>query len=141
MNRRDWIKATIGGQAVAPAVMTNARLLSASSASVETRIVRLKLRHTWTTTMSSSGYRDTLHVCYQRDGVAGRGEGAPIVRYHETAESARKALESIRDFLTSINPWQFEKALAEIFSRIEGQYAAPLVSPFDVVVTHRIAEN
>jgi hypothetical protein len=31
-------------------------------ATVTTEIIRLKLKHTWTTVMSSSDYRDTLHV-------------------------------------------------------------------------------
>ena len=65
---------------------------------LETEIVRLNLRHTWTTTMSSSDYRDTLHVRYIRDGVTGHGEGAPIVRYHENAVDAQKAVESVRDW-------------------------------------------
>jgi L-alanine-DL-glutamate epimerase-like enolase superfamily enzyme len=74
--------------------------------------------------MSSSDFRDTLQVTYDRDGVVGHGEGAPIIRYKETAESARRAAESIRDFLASANPWQFEKVMAEVFQRIEGEYAA-----------------
>ena len=36
----------------------------AGAATLETKIVRLNLQHTWTTTMSSSQYRDTLHVAY-----------------------------------------------------------------------------
>ena len=38
---------------------------------VESEIVRLKLRHTWTTVMSSSDYRETLLCRYTRDGVTG----------------------------------------------------------------------
>ena len=95
----------------------------ASPATLAAEIVRLKLRHTWTTTMSSSNYRDNLHLRFTRDGVTGLGEGAPIVRYHEDAESARKAVESVRDYFLSANPWQFEKIMAEIFRRIQGQYA------------------
>jgi L-Ala-D/L-Glu epimerase len=38
------------------------------------------LGHTWTTTMSSSEYRDTLHVRYTNQGMSGVGDGAPIVR-------------------------------------------------------------
>ena len=46
------------------------------STEVKTELKRLTLRHTWTTTMSSSEYRDTVQVAYQRDGVVGHGEGA-----------------------------------------------------------------
>lgn len=111
MNRREfgWLAAA------APA----ARLQK-----LETEIVRLKLRHTWTTVMSSSDYRDNLYVRFTSDGTIGVGEGAPIVRYKEDAKSAQAALESVRGLLTSTDPWQFRKTLAEAFRRISGEYAA-----------------
>lgn len=93
-------------------------------ASLETEIVRLQLKHRWTTVMSSSDFRDTLHVRYSRDGVTGRGEGAPIVRYGESAESAREAVESVRELMVDADPAQFEKITAAVFQRIDGQYAA-----------------
>ena len=77
-------------------------------ASLETEVVRLRLRHTWTTTMSSSEYRDTLQVRSPRDGVTGIGEGAPIVRYHENAPDAQKALEAARDVVLAADPWRLE---------------------------------
>src|SRR5512136_648943 len=95
-----------------------------SAAALRTEIVRLRLRHTWTTTMSSSEYRDTLYVRYTRDGVTGVGEGAPIVRYHEDARGAETAVASLRGVLESADPWQFAKLMAEVFRRIEGQFAA-----------------
>jgi L-alanine-DL-glutamate epimerase-like enolase superfamily enzyme len=73
--------------------------------------------------MSSSQYRNTLHVAYTRDGITGHGEGAPIVRYHEDAESARKAVESVRALLVSANPMQFAKVMAEVFRRVPGEWA------------------
>lgn len=96
----------------------------AGPATLTTKIVRLKLRHTWTTTMSSSDYRDNLHLQFARDGITGFGEGAPIVRYHEDAESAQKAVGAVRDYFLSANPWQFEKLMAEVFHRVQGQFAA-----------------
>jgi L-alanine-DL-glutamate epimerase-like enolase superfamily enzyme len=118
MNRRNFVKAA----AVAPA----ARALAApagGSATLETKIVRLKLKHTWTTTMSSSDYRDTMHTAYTRDGITGHGEGAPIVRYHEDAASAQKAADSVRTLLVSSNPMRFSKIMAEVFRRIPGEWA------------------
>ncbi len=91
---------------------------------IETRIMRLKLRHTWTTVMSSSEYRDTLQVRFERGGMTGLGEGAPIVRYKEDAAGAQKAVESVRDYLTGADPFQFQKIMAEVFRRIEDNYAA-----------------
>ncbi len=98
--------------------------LAAPGSSLEARIVRLQLRHTWTTTMSSSDYRDTLHLHFKHDGITGIGEGAPIVRYHESAETGRKAVESLRTLLLSADPAQYTKILAQVFSKIEGEWAA-----------------
>ena len=130
MNRRRWLT-TAGLSTAVLALPFSARggaadLLGAeaSPAQLETEIKRLKLRHTWTTTMSSSEYRDTLHLRYRRDGITGYGEGAPIVRYHENAADAQKAVESLRDFLLYVNPWQFRKNSADLFRRLEGQFAA-----------------
>src|SRR5579864_590247 len=115
MNRRDWIKTT--GALGVGSVFTNLAAVSALAAespacSWESSIARLKLRHTWTTTMSSSEYRDTIQVRLMSQGITGVGEGAPIIRYHETAEGARDAVESLRSWLISADPWQFQKLMA-----------------------------
>jgi L-Ala-D/L-Glu epimerase len=116
MNRRTFFQSA----AAAPAALS---LRAASSVSFETRIVRLNLRHTWTTTMSSSEYRDTLHVAYSRDGITGHGEGAPIVRYKEDAKSAQKAAESVRNLLLAADPMQFSKTMAQVFRAVDGEWA------------------
>jgi len=106
------------------AALPAAGMLDAAPApSLETRIVRLNLRHTWTTTMSSSEYRDTIHVSYSRDGLTGHGEGAPIVRYHEDAHTAQKAVESVRDLLLSSNPMRFAKTMGQVFQKVQGEWA------------------
>jgi len=131
MNRREWLKsAGIAGIAAVPCNAFSAELqkspktASATPARVDLQIVRLNLRHTWTTTMSSSEFRDTLHLRYTRDGVTGYGEGAPIVRYQEDAGGGRDALNGIRGYLESADPWLFEKLMAEVNRRIPGQHAA-----------------
>jgi len=116
MNRRDLLKAA-GGAAALPAA-------AVAPSKIEAKIVRLKLRHTWTTVMSSSDYRDNVHMQYTRGGITGLGESAPIVRYHENAETARRAIESVDGLLASADPYQFAKVMGEVFRRIEGQYAA-----------------
>jgi L-alanine-DL-glutamate epimerase-like enolase superfamily enzyme len=93
-------------------------------ACVETEIVRLKLRHTWTTTMSSSDYRDTLHVRYSRDGLTGIGEGAPIVRYHEDATGGRRFVEGVREHLEAADPKAFVKLIDQVLQAGDGQWAA-----------------
>jgi len=118
MRRRSFLLAS----AAAPAAMTGK---SASSASkIEFDIKRLSLRHTWTTVMSSSDYRDTFFLKLTRDGITGLGEGAPIVRYKESAETAKHALSGILPLLESSDPWHFRTLLNEVSRRIEGEYAA-----------------
>ncbi len=118
MNRRSFLQAA----ALAP-MATAIGEPAVSPANLTTKILRLNLRHTWTTTMSSSEYRDTLHVAYTRNGITGHGEGAPIVRYHEDAEGAQKAVESVRDLIVSSDPMQFSKLMATVFKRVPAAWA------------------
>jgi L-alanine-DL-glutamate epimerase-like enolase superfamily enzyme len=117
MNRRELFCAAAAA-AVVPTVT------GASGATFETEVYRLKLRHTWTTVMSSSEYRDVLYVRYTRDGVTGHGEGAPIVRYKEDAKSAQAALESARPLVMNSDPWEFEKLMAHALHDVPRTNAA-----------------
>lgn len=144
MRRREWMK-TVGAVAAASA-WTGSEAAAAQGAApgsgatmLETEIVRLNLRHTWTTTMSSSEFRDTLHLKLTRDGLTGIGEGAPIVRYKETAETAQRAVQGVADLLRAGNPLHFEKLLAQVFSRIEGEWAAK--SAIDIAVMDWVGQK
>ena len=126
MNRRGFCKSALLGPAALGGAMSGISVSNASaagSASLDTRILRLNLQHTWTTTMSSSQYRDTLHTTYTRDGITGHGEGAPIVRYHEDAAGAQKAVESVRGLLLAADPMLFSKVMAQVFDRVQGNWA------------------
>jgi len=116
VNRRTFFQGAAAGLTVGSA-------RAAAAPALDTKIVRLNLLHTWTTTMSASQYRDTLYVAYSRDGITGHGEGAPIVRYKEDAASAQKAVDSVRDLLLSSEPMHFTKTLTEVFKRIPGEWA------------------
>ncbi len=128
MNRRNWLKAAGGVSASLAMGVTRAIPALAftpdAGCSIETSILRLKLRHTWTTTMSSSEYRDTLHLRLTSGGVTGIGEGAPIVRYHEDAVGAQKAIDSIRSQITACQPWHFDRLMAKVSQSLDGQFAA-----------------
>lgn len=131
MNRRDLLKAAAAVGAAAalplpalPQCSVVPETPCANPATIETEIVRVKLRHTWTTTMSSSEFRDVIYMRYTRDGVTGLGEGAPIVRYKEDAASAQKAIEFLRPLLTTADPWQFDKLMRDVFQRVLGDHAA-----------------
>jgi L-Ala-D/L-Glu epimerase / N-acetyl-D-glutamate racemase len=106
---------------------------------VHTEVVRLKLKHTWTTTMSSSDFRDTLHVRLSRDGLTGVGEGVPIVRYKEDALSAQKAVESVVPALAAGHPRAYRKLLATASGHIEGEWAAK--SAIDIAVMGWVGQS
>ena len=125
MNRRDLFRAAAAA-AVTPSIA------GAAETRFETGIVRLKLRHTWTTVMSSSEFRDVLYVRYTRDGITGHGEGAPIVRYKEDAKSAQAALESLRSLILGADPWEYEKLMARVFHELPAAWAAK--SALDIAV-------
>jgi L-alanine-DL-glutamate epimerase-like enolase superfamily enzyme len=99
---------------------------------VEAEVVRLNLKHTWTTVMSSSDYRDTFHLRISSGGITGRGEGAPIVRYHESAAGAKQAIESLRPLLTSTDPLHYRKIMAEVNRKLPGEWA--LKSAIDIAL-------
>ena len=122
MKRREFVQTTIATIPLLAGVPEGKGAQQRATISAE--IIRLKLKHTWTTVMSSSDYRDTLHVRYFRDGITGYGEGAPIVRYNETAATGKDAVEKVRGLLESADPAAFAKLTDEVFRRIDGQYAA-----------------
>ena len=121
MNRRNWIRTAAIGASAAALPLDAA---PDTRATIETEVVRLKLQHTWTTVMSSSDFRDTLHLRYKRDGITGHGEGAPIVRYKESAVEGQKTIAGIKDYLETADPRAFSKVIGEVFRRVPGDWAA-----------------
>jgi len=118
MHRRNFLLTSAAAPLAMGAASADAR------SKVEFDIKRLKLRHTWTTVMSSSDYRDTFFVKLTRDGITGVGEGAPIIRYKESAETAKKALTDILPLLESADPWHYRTLLNNVSRKVEGEYAA-----------------
>lgn len=96
-----------------------------SAAKLTCSLQRLNLRHTWTTTMSSSAYRETVMVAYSRDGITGHGEGAPIVRYKEFPAEAAKAIEAIAPQIVAGDPAAYRLQIGKIRALLgEHQHAA-----------------
>ena len=117
MNRRNYLKlATAAAALPLEALRMNAatKIDATASAALTCRLQRLNLHHTWTTTMSSSDYRETVLVEYSRDGITGYGEGAPIVRYKEFPAAAASAIEASVEQITSGNPLAYRKHLAAV---------------------------
>ena len=133
MNRREVIK--FAGATVAFPVCGFAMPAAPAdpSSSLECSLKRLNLRHTWTTTMSSSEYRDTVQVKYQHDGITGYGEGAPIIRYQEYPDQAKKAIEAVAGQITAGDPKMFRKLLPEIRKAL-GPHQHAAMAAVDIAV-------
>src|SRR4051795_1865003 len=84
------------------------------------RIARLELAETFVISRDSQDVAEVVQVELRHGGVSGFGEGAPIERYGESAESALQYIEDAADRLGD-DPF----ALDEIESRLEpGEWAA-----------------
>ncbi|MCC6589640.1 MAG: dipeptide epimerase [Bryobacterales bacterium] len=114
-------------------------LAAANTAEFEARSQRLFLRHTWTTTMSSSDYRDVIYTAVTRDGITGHGEGAPIVRYKESAAEGVRSLEAVRAVLAKSNWRHYRKVLDEVHRTLAGNWAAK--AAVDIAVHDWVAQK
>src|SRR5262245_53513519 len=81
---------------------------------VSARIVRLHLAETFVISRETRDWEDVVQVEVHHDGHVGRGEGAPIERYEESAESALAFVEEHAGLLGD-DPF----ALEEIGARLE----------------------
>jgi len=91
---------------------------------LEVKTRRLFLKHTWTISRNSSGYKDNVFVRITRDGVSGYGEAAPNIRYGEDAVSATARIQAARDLFERYDLWQFTGLKDAIFETITGQNCA-----------------
>ena len=139
MNRRDWLKgAGAAGLIAAMPLEMNARskekpTSAGKQAQLTTEIKRLNLRHTWTTTMSSSAYRDTILTRYTKDGISGHGEGAPIIRYKEYPEQAKAAIDAIAAQIVAGDPWHFDRFLADVHQKL-GEHQQAAMAAVDIAI-------
>ena len=74
--------------------------------------------------MSTTDFRETILSRITRDGATGVGEGAPIPRYGENPEEGCRAIDQLKSWLETIDPWRFGKAMTEVGQRLPGQFAA-----------------
>lgn len=146
MNRREWLKVAgaVGVGAAMPAMPAVLRATEVTAtgdrAVVKTELKRLMLRHTWTTTMSSSAYRDTVHLQYERDGITGYGEGAPIVRYKEYPAQAKAAIDAILGQIETGDPVKFDKFLASVRQSL-GDHQHAAMAAVDIAICDWIGKK
>jgi len=84
------------------------------------RPLDLRLRHTFRIARGASDVRENLLVEVEEAGQVGRGEAAPILRYHEDRASAARAVEAMADRLG--DPRAFAQAAGR--AAVKGQSAA-----------------
>jgi L-alanine-DL-glutamate epimerase-like enolase superfamily enzyme len=89
---------------------------------VAARIVRLQLAETFVIAREAADYADVVHVSVTHGGVTGCGEGAPIERYDESAESAIGFVDDYGALLGE-DPFALED-IGERLASIEGEQAA-----------------
>ena len=95
----------------------------APRATISARSMRLDLVNTWTTVMSSSTFRETLGVSVVSGGITGVGEGAPIVRYNESAAQGIEIVNGLRELFAGADPSQYVKLLERVFAKVDGAWA------------------
>jgi L-Ala-D/L-Glu epimerase len=89
---------------------------------VEARIVRLQLAVTFRIARESTDYADVVQVTLSHDGATGYGEGAPIARYEESAESAKAFVDEHAGLLGD-DPFALEEIGARL-AAVPGEQAA-----------------
>jgi L-alanine-DL-glutamate epimerase-like enolase superfamily enzyme len=89
---------------------------------VDARIVRLQLAEMFVISRESSDYADVVQVAVSHDGVEGFGEGAPVDRYGESAESAQAFVEEHAALLGD-DPFALEEIGARL-ADVPGEQAA-----------------
>ena len=95
----------------------------APRSTISARSMRLDLVNTWTTVMSSSEYRETLAVTVASGGITGIGEGAPIVRYNESAAAGIQIIGRLQPLFAGADPSQYAKLLDQVFAKVDGAWA------------------
>jgi L-alanine-DL-glutamate epimerase-like enolase superfamily enzyme len=89
---------------------------------VEASIVRLELAETFVISRESADHADVLLVALSHKGVTGYGEGAPVERYGESAESAKAWVEGNAGLIGD-DPFALEEIGARL-AAVPGEQAA-----------------
>ncbi len=89
---------------------------------VEASIVRLELAETFVISRESSDHADVVQVALSHKGTTGYGEGAPVDRYGESAESAQAWIEEHAE-LVGDDPFALEEVGARL-GAVPGEQAA-----------------
>jgi L-alanine-DL-glutamate epimerase-like enolase superfamily enzyme len=89
---------------------------------IEARIARLQLAQTFVIAREAADSADVVQVAVNHEGMSGFGEGAPIDRYGESAESAKAFVDEHANLLGD-DPFALEEIGARL-SAVPGEQAA-----------------
>ena len=89
---------------------------------IEARTVRLQLAETFVIARDATDYADVVHVSIRHEGVTAYGEGAPVERYRESAESTSRFVQEQADLLGD-DPFALEEIGARLAAH-PGEQAA-----------------
>ena len=90
---------------------------------MDVRVLELPLRHAWTISRGTSTSKRNVIVELRHEGVVGRGEAAPNVRYGESAETVTEALRKLAPALEG-DPWHFRDLSERVEHALPGNHAA-----------------
>jgi L-alanine-DL-glutamate epimerase-like enolase superfamily enzyme len=89
---------------------------------VEVRVVRLELAQTFVISRESADHADVVQVALSHEGATGFGEGAPVDRYGESAESAKDFVDENAGLLGD-DPFALEEIGGRL-AAVPGEQAA-----------------
>lgn len=86
--------------------------------------ISLSLAGSFRTAKATRGDKKTLWVKVTQDNIVGWGEAAPVDTYHQSLESAEKALSAIAPLLSERHPLEIEDTIGLLTDRFGDQLAA-----------------
>jgi L-alanine-DL-glutamate epimerase-like enolase superfamily enzyme len=89
-----------------------------------TRVIKLKLRHTFTIARGSEDVSPVLAAELDHDGIQGLGEARPTKFYGESNESVERALAAISPWLERAEPLPYRHFLEAAAAKLGGNRAA-----------------
>ncbi|MET0402300.1 MAG: dipeptide epimerase [Cystobacter sp.] len=90
---------------------------------LDVRVLELPLRDPWTIARGTSTSKRNVIVELRVDGVVGRGEAAPNVRYGESADTVTEALRRLAPSLDG-DPWHFRVLSERVDAALSGHPSA-----------------
>ncbi|MGI9421414.1 MAG: dipeptide epimerase [Geminicoccaceae bacterium] len=84
----------------------------------------LRPKRAFTLSREKISERRSVFVELEQDGLIGHGEGSPIARHGETAESCLETLERMRASVADVDPVDYASSIRSLWPLAEGEGAA-----------------